>query len=267
MSLLHAIGFLGALITGLLLGLVGGGGSLLAVPILTVLFSVGPETATQDALLVVGLTSSIGVADHLRQRTIHWPSVARFGLPSLLTVWLTRHWLLPLLPTVLVDTSFLTLTKTRLISLGFVLVMVVAAVGMLRPTTPSPTSIPTDRNTFVWKLSAQGVAVGLLTGLVGTGGGFLIVPGLVILAGLPLTVAVGTSLLLVCLNSLVGFISTSGYGPPSDYSLLLLFSALSVGGVLLGNRLARYVPTDRLRPAFGYFMLLVSIGMLIHEFY
>lgn len=266
MSGLHLIGYGGALLTGLLLGLVGGGGSLLAVPVLVIGFSISPAVATHNALLVVGLTSLIGSTDHIRQGTIHWSTVAWFGIPSLLTVWLTRHWLLLRLPPVLINASSFTLTKDQAIGLFFSLVMMVAALGMIRRPKDAADQLKIRQHCTAWLLSLQGMGVGSLTGWVGAGGGFLIVPGLVILARLPMTVAVGTSLVLVCLNSLVGFISTPTAHVATNYPFLLAFSALSVIGLLLGNRLARRIRASRLRPAFGYFMLLLSVGMFLLEF-
>ncbi len=267
MTLLHFTGYLGALTIGILLGLVGGGGSLLAVPVLVVLFSVGSETATHEALFVVGLTSLVGVAEHLRQKMVHWPTVFWFGLPSLLSVWFTRHWLLPRVPPLLLDTPLLTLTKDRLILLLFTLVMLAAALAMIRPVSGAAgVAKNSDAPAAFWLLPVQGAAVGTLTGWVGAGGGFLIVPGLVVLARLPLPTAVGTSLVLVSLNSAIGFLSNPPAGLAVDYGFLLFFSALSILGILLSTRFARRLPSERLRPAFGYVLLLVGVGMLFYEF-
>jgi hypothetical protein len=252
---------------GVLLGLIGGGGSILTVPILVYLFAVEPVLATAYSLFIVGLTSLIGSFGYLRQRLVHWGAVVGFGLPSVLSVFLTRLYLVPAIPDTLFSLGGVAVTKPTFLLLLFAVVMLLAAGSMLRKVRsqadcpaadgPAPFNLPL--------ILAEGLVVGMVTGLVGAGGGFLIIPALVVLAKLPMKQAVGTSLVIIAAKSLVGFAADAGVARGIDWGFLFAFSLVAVAGTLLGGRLARRVSNEHLRPAFGWFVLVMGIYIIGKE--
>ncbi|MBI2380043.1 MAG: sulfite exporter TauE/SafE family protein [Gammaproteobacteria bacterium] len=243
-----------ALFVGLVLGLVGGGGALLAMPVLVYVMGVAPLPATGASLLVVGLSSLIGALGYARRGLVDGLALLYFGLPSVLSVWLARAWLLPALPD-----SVAGVDKGRWLMMAFAGLMLLAAWRMA-----APASLPRlERHPL--RLGLQGLAVGAVTGTVGAGGGFLIVPALAMGAGLALNRAVATSLAIIAINSAVGLMaSLKGTGLP-DSQLLAGFAGAAVLGLLLGLKLAPRMPAAGLRKGFAAFTAVLGVLVLARE--
>lgn len=347
-DLLSLLGYLAALFMGASLGLVGGGGSLLTVPVLVYLMGISPSQATSESLFVVGMVSLLGALRSMRKGQLSYRTALLFALPSFTAVWLTRHFLVPHLPEVLFsvkgrdltsDIAFavslivgvlfaaflllraemrehpsakrvvalmlpaaatvfilrqfliprlpdqllllqsFSITRDRGLMLLFSAIMLAAAWAMLRNAKPAPQNAGQDEGATdpdspeitrnpapLLRLSSQGLMVGLVTGLVGAGGGFLIVPALVLLAELPMRRAVGTSLLIITINSLVGFASHATQ-TATDWNRLLLFTGLAMIGMWLGARLADRLPNRLLRSGFAYGVMTLAGIILVREIF
>jgi uncharacterized protein len=260
--MLETAGFIAALAIGLSLGVIGGGGSILTVPVLVYLFGTAPVPATAYSLFVVGATALVGSAAYMRQGMVSYRTAVVFGIPSILAVYLTRSMLLPAIPLELFTLGSLTLTRDLLLMLLFATLMLAASASMIRKGAEQRTDGAIVFNYPVIML--EGLLVGALTGLVGAGGGFLIIPALVLLARLPMKLAVGTSLLIIAVKSLIGF--TGDVTRMSvDWNFLLIFTALAITGILLGSILAKRISAERLKPAFGWFTLAMGAGILVRE--
>jgi hypothetical protein len=263
---LAVLGYLAAALMGATLGLLGAGGSILTVPILVYLFQVPPVTATAYSLFVVGLTSLIGAFGYFRRRLIDYRAVCIFGLPSLVGVFLARRFLMPSLPEVIWRSQGVIITKELLIMALFAGLMVLASISMLRGgPEPEPSGAASGNGRWAPLAAVEGLAVGCITGFVGAGGGFLILPALVLLLRLPMKTAVGTSLLVIAIKSLLGF--TGDLRVESDIDVLFLasFSLMSVLGIIIGVRLNHRVPAARLRPIFAGFILAMGLSILARE--
>lgn len=261
---MELIGYIGAVLMGLSLGVIGGGGSILTVPILVYLFTVEPVLATAYSLFIVGLTSAVGSFSHMRLGNIHWRTAIVFGIPSILTVYATRAWLLPLLPDPILTLGSTALSKPMGILLLFALIMVAAAFSMIRKGNPAAPVEGAVRFNYPLIL-VEGVVVGIITGIVGAGGGFLIIPALVLLAKLPMKQAVGTSLMIIAAKSLIGFTGDLKADTVIDWNFLLTFSALAVVGIIAGSYLSKRIPNEKLKPAFGWFVLLMGTWIIGRE--
>ncbi len=265
---MEILGYIGAILMGLSLGLIGGGGSILTVPILVYLFLVEPVLATAYSLFIVGLTSLVGSFSHMRMGNIHWRTAIVFGIPSILAVYATRAWLVPAIPDPIMNMGGVVLSKPVGILFLFAVIMVAAAYSMIRkPKVPKGPDVPSDEAMkFNYPLIlAEGVVVGMITGIVGAGGGFLIIPALVLLAKLPMKQAVGTSLIIIAAKSLIGFTGDLKGGEFIDWNFLLLFSGIAVVGIIAGSILSKRVPNEKLKPAFGWFVLAMGIYIIGRE--
>ncbi len=260
---MELIGYVAAILVGVVLGLLGGGGSILSIPILVYLFGVEPVVASAYSLFVVGITSLVGAIPKYREHLVNLKTGIYFGLPSIVTIFITRKWLVPALPEVIWQTESVTITK-RILLLGvFAVLMVFAAVPMIR----SKREIFSENKRFrVLLVIIEGTIIGFLTGLVGAGGGFLIIPALVFFTGLQFKTAVGTSLFIIAINSLAGFAGDL-LNYPMDWPLLLSVSSLAIIGIFAGNRLSRHVSGLRLRGWFGWFTLLLGLYILGRELF
>jgi uncharacterized membrane protein YfcA len=256
------LGFLGALGMGFSLGLLGGGGSLLAVPILVYFFGLSGTHATFSSLFVVGTCAAIGVIPFARRGLVNAKLAVLFFLPSVLGVLFARRIVLPAIPEVM-ELNGISFSKSLLILLVFGVVMLAASASMIRGTAKqkAPSSEPSSpvRTTMV------GMIVGAITGLVGAGGGFLIVPALVNGMALSMEKAIGTSLLIIALNSLSGFSGDWLSGSTVDWSLILPFTGVALLGVIGGTYLNTKIPGKKLKPAFGWFVLMLGIGMILKQ--
>ena len=263
---MEILGYIGAIIMGLSLGLIGGGGSILTVPILVYLFVVDPVLATAYSLFIVGLTSLVGSFSHMRLGNIHWRTAIVFGIPSILAVYATRAWLVPAIPDPIFTLGTTAVSKSIGILIFFALIMVAAAYSMIRKPRASVEKAVDENVKFNYPLIlAEGAVVGTITGIVGAGGGFLIIPALVLLAKLPMKKAVGTSLIIIAAKSLIGFTGDLKGDEFIDWSFLGVFSVVAIVGILVGSMLSKHIPNEKLKPAFGWFVLAMGVYIIGRE--
>lgn len=276
--MMEIVGYVGAVLMGLSLGLIGGGGSILTVPILVYLFQVDAVLATAYSLFIVGLTSLVGSVSHVKLGNIHWRTAVVFGIPSIISVFLTRSFLVPRIPdpifTLGQDPSggaAFVMTKAVGLMVLFAIIMVMAAYSMIKPSNKSAVASGVSADVepqFNYPLIlAEGAIVGVVTGLVGAGGGFLIIPALVLLAKLPMKQAVGTSLMIIAAKSLIGFVGDMRGDEVIDWSFLATFSSIAVVGILLGSWLSKRIPGEKLKPAFGWFVLVMGTYIIMKELF
>lgn len=264
MEIIEILGYVGAVAIGVVLGLIGGGGSILTVPVLVYLLYIEPVTATAYSLFVVGLTSLVGALRNLRKKLVDVKTALVFAAPALVAVYATRRYLIPAIPDELLRVGDFILTKDIGIMVFFALIMLLASISMIRG---KCVNCNDDAAEVVYNyplIVLEGTGVGLLTGLVGAGGGFLIIPALVLLAKLPMKRAVATSLLIIAIKSMIGFIGDVE-NLDIDWGFLLTFSLLSIGGIFLGMWLNKFIAGDRLKKYFGWFVLLMGIYVLLKE--
>ncbi|GAB3546490.1 sulfite exporter TauE/SafE family protein [Spirosoma fluminis] len=263
MDIQYSIGYGTALVVGLVIGLAGGGGSILTVPIFIYVFGIPTVLATTYSLFVVGTTSLVGSLNHIWQKRVDLRVTAAFALPSFVSVYLSRRFLVPALPDPMLQVGQFSLSKSDAILYFFAGVMILAARAMIRNDRPEQ-GAAADGHPRYQTLALDGLAVGLLTGTIGAGGGFLIVPMLVLLAGLPIQRAVATSVLIIAINSFVGFLGDIHH-TNLNWNFLLPFTSLSIVGILIGMYLARFIEPDRLKKGFGWFVLIVAVFMILKE--
>lgn len=254
------LGYLASVLMGVSLGLIGGGGSILTVPILYYFFGQDSITATTDSLFVVGSTALLGAVTNARNGNIDYRTGILFALPSFLAVYLVRHFLLPALPDPILSVRGIAVSKGLLIMFAFATVMLLAARAMIRR---SPPGVPSARADWL-SVGIKGFLVGATTGFVGAGGGFLIIPALVILLHLPVKPAIGTSLAIIAANSLFGFV-VSTRGAPPDWPLLWTITFLGASGIFIGSRLSRNFSDSSLKRGFGYFVLILGSFMILDQ--
>jgi uncharacterized membrane protein YfcA len=255
-------GYLAAVLIGVSLGLIGGGGSILTVPVFVYLLHVPPVLATTYSLFVVGSCSLVGGARAYFKKLIDFHVVFYFGLPSLLSVFCIRWFLLPLIPDHLFTIGTLIVSKDVFLMVLFALLMLAAAVSMIRSDSKIPApGIGKERR---GGLLLQGLLIGAVTGLLGAGGGFLIIPALVLISRLPMKIAVGSSLTIMAISSYFGFFTTLSHYNIS-WTPLLSFTAIAVIGIFAGTALSDKIPGQALKKGFGWFVLLIGLVILTHE--
>lgn len=250
---------------GFTLGLLGGGGSILTVPILVYVLAVDPVLATAYSLFVVGSTSVIGGWRKHMQGLVEWKTGLVFAAPSLVAVFLTRYYLVPAIPEEIFTIGNFIFTKSIAIMTFFGIVMLFASLSMIRE---NKNGKNTEERPFNFPIIIlEGLVVGTVTGLVGAGGGFLIVPALVLLVGLPIKKAVGTSLIIIAIKSLIGFLGDIGSGQEIEWGFLGLFTAFSAIGMFLGIYATKFISADGLKKAFGWFVLVMGLFIIYKELF
>lgn len=262
---MEILGYFLAVVMGFTLGLLGGGGSILTVPILVYVLAIDPVLATAYSLFVVGSTAVIGGWRKSIEKLVDWKTGIVFAIPSLLAVFFTRYFLVPAIPEEVVTLGNLTITKDIAIMGFFGIVMLVASYYMIRDREVDKETEPRPFNLLL--ILAEGLVVGVVTGLVGAGGGFLIVPALVLLVGLPIKKAVGTSLVIIAIKSLIGFLGDIGSGQAIDWIFLIVFTLFSIVGMFLGIFATRFVNSAKLKASFGWFVLVMGIFIILKELF
>ena len=262
------LGFIFFLCIGLILGLIGGGGSILGVPVLVYIMGYNTDEATTYSLFIVGLTSLIGAITYIRKGEVSFEAILQFSIASMITVFCVRKFVMPSIPP---HFQFLSLeiSKHVLSMLLLDVLILVSSYNMIKKRkanrinqikwdefSKSPLGLP-----FVILL---GVCVGFITGFVGAGGGFIIVPVLIFFLRLNFKKAIGTSLCIIAINSLIGFTGNIGH-QQIDWLFLLSISALCGVGIILGSVLSNHISSQKLKPAFGWFTLCVGIFVIIKE--
>lgn len=263
MEIIDLLGYVGALLIGLVLGLIGGGGSILTVPVLVYLLSINPVTATAYSLFVVGTSSLVGALNNLKKKLVDFRTATVFSIPAFIAVYATRKYLVPAIPEHIFTLWGFEVTKDIGIMLFFAVIMIMASVSMIRE--KSKEDLQETKVKYNYPLIIiEGVVVGVLTGIVGAGGGFLIIPALVLLAKLPMKKAVATSLLIIAVKSLIGFIGDV-QNLDIDWVFLMIFTALSIVGIFLGGYLNKFIDGRKLKKGFGWFVLLMGIYIIGKE--
>lgn len=261
---MEIVGYIASLIIGISLGLIGGGGSILTVPVLVYLFRVQPVIATAYSLFIVGSTSLVGSFPKYKAGEINLKTALIFGIPSIAAVFATRAFIVPAIPTEVFTVGSLVVTKSLLMMILFAVLMVFASVSMIRDKKKPITDNNTEQKFNYPMILLEGLVVGTLTGLVGAGGGFLIIPALVLLSKLPMKQAVGTSLLIIAAKSLIGFTGDLGKHE-MDWTLLLSVTGLAIVGIFIGNKMSKKVSADSLKKGFGWFVLVMGVYIIIKE--
>lgn len=261
METIEIFGYIGALVVGLVLGLIGGGGSILTVPLLVYVLGYNPIIATAYSLFVVGSSSLVGSIQKIRSGLADIKIGLAFSFPSFLAVYLSRRYLVPGLPNVFFEFGNISITKELVIMTFFAIVMLMASLSMIK--NKKEDEHPTVKQPY-YKTFIQGIAIGTITGIIGAGGGFLYVPALVLWANLPMKKAVGTSLIIITLNSLIGFTGDM-QTINIDWFFLLVFSFFTIIGILFGVFLSKYISGKKLKKGFGWFTLIMAIYIFYKE--
>ncbi|MFC3414142.1 sulfite exporter TauE/SafE family protein [Algoriphagus hitonicola] len=264
MDVIVLIGFAAAVIIGVSLGLIGGGGSILTVPVLVYILDVDPVLATAYSLFVVGTTSLVGAGNFMKQGKVDYKTAVVFAIPSFIAVFLTRKFLVPWLPDPLFTVGEFAITKNVGIMVFFALIMLAASYSMIKDNKKLKPEGSGELKFNIPLIALEGSVVGVITGIVGAGGGFLIIPALVILAKLPMKLAVGTSLLIIAAKSLIGFLGDLG-NQTIDWQMLLIFTGLSVVGIFIGTALSKKINEKALKTGFGWFVLIMGIYIIGKE--
>ncbi len=259
---MHILGYFFAIVIGLVMGLIGGGGSILSVPVFAYLFDIDAITATTFSLFVVGVTSSVGSVSFVRQGHVQFSSALQFGIPSILGILFSRRVVLPHLPPYIINRWGITITNEMFILLLFAILMLISAIKMIQKK-ERPRGRKFQQSNYTL-LASQGLLVGIITGFIGAGGGFLIVPALVMLVGVSMKQAVGTSLFIISINSLIGFASSLDK-VHIDWPFLLFFTGLSIVGILVGVAFSKRIESQKLKPLFGWVVLTMGIFIIIKE--
>lgn len=263
MEILEILGYFGALIIGVVLGLIGGGGSILTVPVLVYLLAINPVTATAYSLFVVGTSALVGAFKNMQKKLVDFRTAIVFSIPAFIAVYATRKYMVPAIPESLFSIGGFEITKNIGIMLFFAIIMILASVSMIRKN--GKKKADAEKISYNYPLIIiEGIIVGVLTGIVGAGGGFLIIPALVLLAKLPMKKAVATSLLIIAIKSLIGFIGDV-QNMNIDWIFLAIFTGLSVVGMFVGIYLNKFIDGKKLKKGFGWFVLLMGIYIIWAE--
>lgn len=260
--MLEVFGYAGALLIGVVLGLIGGGGSILTVPVFVYVLGVDPILATAYSLFVVGVSAAVGAFRNAQKGMVDFRTGIVFAIPAFIAVFLTRKFLVPAIPEHLFNLGDLEITREIGIMVFFGLIMLAASYSMIKGRKEEEGEKEIHYNYPMILL--EGSVVGVLTGVVGAGGGFLIIPALVLLAGLPMKRAVATSLMIISVKSLIGFLGDV-QTMPIEWPFLLVFTTISVVGIFLGIFLNKFIDGRKLKKGFGWFVLLMGVYIITKE--
>ena len=267
MDLVEIFGYIGALMVGLVLGLIGGGGSILTVPILVYALGFSPIVATSYSLFVVGSTALLGTLKNIKKNTIDFKTAIVFAIPSIITVFMVRSLVIPNLPKVIFSIGSFQLTNSLFIMLLFAIIMILAGFSMIKSKAlDNEDVVRTYDNNHYFAIGTQAIGIGVLAGLVGAGGGFLIVPALVLLVKLPIKKAISTSLFIIAIQSLLGFLGDLET-LEIDWQFLLTFTGISIIGVFIGLAFAKKISAKKLKRGFGYFTIGMAFYILFKELF
>ena len=253
---LYAVG----LLIGVSLGLIGAGGAIVAVPAFVYLGDTPPPIASGYALFVVAIVTAVGAVQYVRSGLVDWRSVFAFGVTTLVSIALIRKFIMPGLPESVTLLNTMVQTDTVLM-LAFASVLMMAGIGMLRKKNPANT----DEPTHIGRLTMFGIIIGIVSGFLGVGGGFLMTPAMVLWGGLDMKKAVGTSLVLISANGLVGVAADLSTNVEYNWPFLLTFTALATVGIIIGTILSKRIDGQRLKAGFGYFVLVLGVVVLVRE--
>jgi uncharacterized membrane protein YfcA len=260
---MQLLGYFLALFVGISLGLIGGGGSILAMPILVYIFHFNPQLATSYSLFIVGISALIGSIKHYKLDNLNLNNAFVFGIPSIVSLLLTRKFILSQIPNVIFSFNKVVITKDILLMIVFAALMIAASISMIRnKKNETKLNIPSKN-----KLAFVGFMVGIVTGFLGAGGGFLIIPALIFFAALPMKQAIGTSLFIIAVNAMIGFIGDLINNVQLDFRFLLQFSVIAIIGIFIGTYLSKKVDGNKLKPVFGWFVLVAGIYIIAKEIF
>lgn len=259
------LGYVASLFIGISLGLIGGGGSILTVPVLVYLFNINPVLSTSYSLFVVGSTSLIGAVNNYRNDAVRIKVALLFGISSITTVFITRKFVIPFIPENLFTVGKFTVTHSMATMVLFAILMLMAANAMIQNGNKKEVIVK-KRGLNLPLLLLYGIAVGLATGLLGAGGGFLLIPTLVLFVGLHMKEAVGTSLLIIALNSLIGFLGDIGHFK-IDWRFLITITGIAMAGIIIGGLISKKVRGDKLKKMFGWFVMAMGVYIIISEIF
>ena len=260
-------GYIAAVLIGIVLGMMGGGGSILTVPVLVYLFHVSPLTATTYSLFIVGVTSLAGGTRAYIKRMVDFKAVSEFGIPSIFLIFITRHYILPAIPEKIFSIGKMDVTRDILLMIVFALLMLIASAFMLFDSDDANSKyLKQNRHGKILPLVLWGLLIGFITGMLGAGGGFLIIPALILFVKLPMKTAIGTSLVIIAINSIFGFLF-SLKETPLDWKILILFTLLAIVGIYVGSLFAEKIPGHRLKRWFGGLVAITAIYIIVKELF
>jgi hypothetical protein len=263
---MEIVGYLAAILIGIFLGLIGGGGSILTIPILVYLFHIDPMSASAYSLFIVGTTSLVGAWPKYKQGFVNIKTAIIFGIPSILIVFIIRKFVLPAIPIQLGELAGTPITNSLIMMLLFGVLMIAASLSMILSKSSSDL-IPDTKQQFNYPMILlEGILVGLISGLLGAGGGFLIIPALVLFSKLPMKQAVGSSLIIIAANSLLGFTGDLGHHV-INWTLLLSITVLAIVGILIGDQLSKTIEGATLKKGFGWFVLLMGLYIITQQLF
>lgn len=263
---MEILGYLASVLIGISLGMVGSGGSILTVPVLVYLMNIDPLLATTSSLFIVGTTSLVGGLRAYSKKLVDFRAITEFGIPSIFSIFITRHYILPALPDNMFSIGTIQVSKSMFLMVVFAILMLIASVSMIRNHDNEQKTVDSasSRQNKVLPLVMLGILIGFVTGLLGAGGGFLIIPSLVLFLRLPMKTAVGTSLLIIAINSLFGFLFSLKQFE-YNWIVLIVFTILAIAGIFIGSHLAEKIPGADLKKGFGWFILVMGIYIIVKE--
>jgi uncharacterized membrane protein YfcA len=265
---MEILGYIASILIGVSLGLVGSGGSILTVPVLVYMMHFNPSVATTSSLFIVGSTSLVGGLRAYSKNLVDLKAVAEFGISSVFSIFITRYYLLQFLPDYFFTIADTKITKEIFLMVVFAILMLAASITMIRSKHAELHAVSSQKKNHIktLQLILLGLLVGVVTGMLGAGGGFLIIPSLVLFLKLPMKIAVGTSLFIIAINSLLGFLFSLNQFA-YNWKILLSFTVLSVIGLFTGLRLSEKISGASLKKGFGWFILAMSVYIIIREFF